>query len=103
MTEVWIVVVMSGLGSVALKAAGPVLLGGRPLPARLGAVLRLAGPALLAALIATGAFTTGQDLVLDVRAVGLAAAAIAVWARAPALVVVVIAAVLTAAIRAIGG
>ena len=44
--------------------------------------------ALLAALIATQTFATGHHLVLDVRAAGLAVAAVAVVLRAPFLVVV---------------
>ncbi len=44
--------------------------------------------ALLAALIATQTFSTGHHLVLDVRAAGLAVAAVAVLLRAPFLVVV---------------
>ena len=103
MTEVWTVVALSGIGSIALKAAGPVLLGGRPLPERVDAVVRLLGPGLLGALVAIGTFADGQDLVLDARVVGVAAAAIAVTLRAPALLVVIVAATVTAAVRAAGG
>ena len=103
MTEVWTVVALSGIGSIALKAAGPVLLGGRPLPERVDAIVRLLGPALLGALVAIGTFADGQDLVLDARIVGVAAAAIAVAMRAPALLVVIVAAVVTAAVRMAGG
>jgi len=102
-TEVWTVVALSGIGSIALKAAGPVLLGGRPLPERVDAIVRLLGPALLGALVAIGTFADGQDLVLDARIVGVAAAAIAVAMRAPALLVVIVAAVVTAAVRMAGG
>jgi hypothetical protein len=35
---VWIVVAVVGLATVAIKAAGPVLLGGRALPPREAAV-----------------------------------------------------------------
>jgi branched-subunit amino acid transport protein len=102
-TDVWIVVALSGLGSIALKGAGPILLGGRPLPARVSSVLSLAAPALLAALIATGTFADGQDLVLDARAAGVAVGAVAVASRAPALVVVIVAAVATALVRGLLG
>lgn len=103
MTEIWTVVVVSGIGSIALKAAGPVLLGGRPLPERVDTVVRLLGPALLGALVAIGTFADGQDLVVDARVVGVAAAAIAIAARAPALLVVIVAAAVTAAVRMAGG
>jgi branched-subunit amino acid transport protein len=48
--------------------------------------------ALLAALVATQTFATGQRLVLDVRAAALVAALLAVLLRAPFLVVVIVAA-----------
>jgi branched-subunit amino acid transport protein len=99
MTEVWIVVAAVGLGTVAIKALGPVLLGGRPLPHVLAGPVALVAPALLAALVATQAFAEGRSLVIDDRLVGLAAAAVALWFRAPILVVLVVAAAATALVR----
>jgi branched-subunit amino acid transport protein len=101
MTTVWIVVAVTGIGTLALKAAGPVLLGGRPLPDRLSGVVTLVGPALLAALVAIGTFAQGQRLVVDARALGVAAAAVAIRLRAPVLLVVIIAAAVTASARAL--
>jgi protein-S-isoprenylcysteine O-methyltransferase Ste14 len=60
MTEVWLVVALVGVGTVAIKAAGPVLLGGRPLPPRLAGVIDLLAPALFGALIAVQTFATGS-------------------------------------------
>ena len=60
MSTVWIVVIVSGVGTLALKAAGPVLLGGKQLPDRFTGVVGLLGPALLAALVAIGTFADGQ-------------------------------------------
>jgi branched-subunit amino acid transport protein len=102
-TTVWIVVVVTGVGTLALKAAGPVVLGGRPLPDRLSGVVTLVGPALLAALVAIGTFAEGQRLVVDARVLGVAAAAVAIWLRAPVLVVVIVAAAVTAGARAVVG
>jgi branched-subunit amino acid transport protein len=99
MTDAWLVVILTGAGTMALKAAGPMLLGRRPLPAPVTRVLGLLAPALLAALVVTLVFTTERDLVLDHRALGLAAAVIAVALRAPIAVVVVCAAVVTALSR----
>jgi branched-subunit amino acid transport protein len=101
MTTVWVVVVVTGIGTLALKAAGPVLLGGRPLPDRLSGVVTLVGPALLAALVAIGTFAQEQRLVLDARVLGVAAAAVAIRLRAPVLLVVIIAAAVTASARAL--
>jgi len=55
--------------------------------------------ALLAALIATQTFSSGQHLVLDVRAAALGVAAIAVLLRAPFLVVVAAGAATAALLR----
>jgi branched chain amino acid efflux pump len=102
-TTIWIVVAVTAAGTLALKAAGPVLLGGRPLPDRLSGVVTLVGPALLAALVAIGTFGDGQRLVIDARVLGVAAAAVAIRFRAPVLLVVIIAAAVTASVRAVAG
>lgn len=99
MTESWLVVALVGAGTIAIKAAGPVLLGGRPLPARLTGVVELLAPAVLGALVAVQTFGEGQSLVVDERLLGVAAAAVALWRKAPLLVVVVIAAATTALAR----
>ena len=102
MSEVWVVVVLVGAATVALKAVGPVALGGRELPRPLTAILFLLAPALLAALVVTQAVGGDRSLVFDERLVGLGAAAAAIALRAPLLAVVVIAAAVTAAARALG-
>jgi branched-subunit amino acid transport protein len=102
-SAVWVVVIASGVGTLALKAAGPVLLGGKPLPDRFTGVVSLLGPALLAALVAIGTFADGQRLVFDARLLGVGAAAVAIRFHAPVLLVVVIAAAVTATARALAG
>jgi branched chain amino acid efflux pump len=99
MTTAVVVIVCCAVGTIALKAAGPVLLGGRALPARVDAVVRLAGPALLAALVATNTFSSSGALTVDARVVGLGVAAVAIRFGAPALLVVVLAAAATALVR----
>ena len=102
MSDAWLVVIAVGIGTIAIKASGPVLLGGRPLPDRLSGVVALLAPALLAALVATNTFAADQRLVLDVRAIGVAAAAVAIALRAPVLLVVIVAAASAAVARLIG-
>ena len=99
MSEVWLVVLVVGAVTVALKAAGPVLLGGRELPPPVLRVGVLLAPALLAALVAVGLFGGDRELVLDERVAGLGAAVLALLVRAPILVVVLVAAVATALAR----
>jgi branched-subunit amino acid transport protein len=101
-TGVWVAVVVIGAASMALKAAGPVLLGGRELPPRFQRLVALLAPTLLAALIATQIVGSGHRLSIDARAAGLAAGAVALRLRAPTLLVVVIGAATTALVRAAG-
>jgi branched-subunit amino acid transport protein len=93
---VWTTVILVGIATVAFKSAGPVLLGGRPLPVRLATVVELLAPALLAALVVTQTLGGDEALVVDARLAGVAAAAVALLLRAPILVVVVVAAAPTA-------
>ena len=101
MTRVWIAVALMGAGTVALKAAGPVLLGGRELPARVRVLVGLLAPALLAALVVTQTLASDRHVVVDARLAGVAAAAASLRLSAPVLVAVAIAAAVTAAIRAL--
>lgn len=101
MTAAWIVVAAVGAATVAIKAAGPLLLGGRPLPPRVLAVVRLLAPALLAALVVTQTVVSADRLVMDARLIGVGVAAGALVLRAPLLVVVVLAAASTALVRAL--
>lgn len=101
MTEVWITIGGLVVATVAIKAAGPLIVGARELPAGANAVISLLAPALLTALILTDTFAREQDLTLDARAAGLACAGVAVALRAPLLLTVLVAAVGAAAVRAI--
>jgi branched-subunit amino acid transport protein len=98
-SSTWLVVLLVGAGTVAIKAAGPVLLGGRPLPARLTGIVGLLAPAVLGALVAVQTFGDGRALSIDERLIGVAAAGIALWRKAPLLVVVIVAAAATALTR----
>jgi branched-subunit amino acid transport protein len=100
LSSVWIVVALSGVATIAIKATGPVLLGGRELPAQLVGAVSLLAPSVLAALVVTQVFADDQELVVDTRLVGLAAGAAAVVVRAPLIVTVLVAASATALVRA---
>ena len=101
MTDAWLVVVLVGAGTAVIKALGPVLLGGRALPARLTGVVELLAPALLGALVAVQTFGGEQSLSVDARLIGVTAGAIALWRKAPLLLVVIVAAAATAIARLI--
>lgn len=57
---------------------------------------------LLASLTIVNAVASGQGLVLDARIGALAAAAVALWLRAPFLVVVIVGAATAAGLRLLG-
>jgi branched chain amino acid efflux pump len=99
--EAWLLIAIVGASTIALKALGPLVIGGRALPRPVLGVVALLAPTLLAALIVTQAFADGRHLVVDARAAGLGAALVAVALRAPVLVVVVLAAAVAALTRAI--
>lgn len=101
MSDVWLVVLLAGVATVALKSVGPVLVGGRDLPPLVLRLVELLAPALLAAFVAVQTFGGDRELVLDPRIAGLGAAIVALAARLPLVVVVVAAAATTAAVRAL--
>ena len=96
----WILVAATVAGCYLLKLAGylvPARLLARPQVRRLVELLPVA---LLAALVVVEAVADGRHLRFDgPRLAGFGAAAIAVWRRAPFLVVIVVAAVVAALLR----
>ncbi|MBA0051918.1 AzlD domain-containing protein [Streptomyces sp. AJS327] len=105
MSGTWIAILLTVAGCYLVKLLGLSVPAGileRPLVRRLAALLPVA---LLAALTAQQTFQSGgsgTELVLDARAAGLAAAALALVLRAPFLVVIAVAVAGTAAVRALG-
>jgi Branched-chain amino acid transport protein (AzlD) len=98
-TAVWVTIGSLALATAALKLAGPLALGGRPLRAGVLNVVELLASALLAALVMVETFGKGRSLVLDARVLGVAFAVLALARRAPMIVVVLGAAAVTALAR----
>jgi len=101
MSDVWLTVAVVGVASLAIKVAPAVLLGGRRVPPVVTGVFEALAPALLAALVVTQTFGGDEELVLDPRAAGLGAAAVAIGLRAPVVATAVVAAVAAAIVRAL--
>ena len=97
----WAAVLTIAAGAFFFKAAGTFGLGHLMEGRSMRAIGALLPPALLAALVGVQTFTTGTTLVLDARAAGVIAGAVAAWRRAPFWLVVVLAAAVTATIRAL--
>jgi len=101
MSTAFVVIAGLGLGTYALKAAGPLLLGGRALPARLDRVAQQLPAALLASLVVVSTVAGDRALELDARIAGVVAAAVALRLRAPFVVVVAVAVATTGVVRAL--
>jgi len=99
----WTVVLAGALGCYLLKFAGlsvPAAWVEHPWVTR---VVEFVPAALLAALIAVQAATSGHDLVLDGRLVALAVAALALALRAPFVVVLLLAGAAGALVHVVTG
>jgi branched-subunit amino acid transport protein len=96
----WIAIVATGLGCYGLKLAGMLLPSRALARPRVRRFAELVPVALLTALVAVQALAHGRALTLDgPRLAGLSAAVIALLLRAPFLVVLAVAAAVTAGLR----
>ena len=103
MSEAWIVIGALAVTTAMVRAAGPVLMGERDLHPRLAGVVDLLAPALLTALIVVEVFGAGDEIEVDASLAGVAAAGgVLLWRRDALLPAIVLAAVVTAALRAVG-
>ncbi|MFN5650467.1 MAG: AzlD domain-containing protein [Actinomycetes bacterium] len=99
----WWLVLWLSAGAYAFKVLGLVVLGGRQLPAVVNRCLALIPAALLAALIMKDTLTSGQDIVLDARLVGVSVAAAATFRHLPLTAVLVLGVGSTALVRGAAG
>lgn len=98
----WVAVLAASAVCFATKLAGhlvPEHWLAHPRVARIAALVTVA---LLSGLVASTTFTSDGAVVVDARVVAVAAAAVALALRAPFVVVVLIAAVVAAVLRAAG-
>jgi branched-subunit amino acid transport protein len=102
-TALWVAVLAASIGCYLLKLAGlsvPPSWVEQPWVAR---IVDFVPAALLGALVAVQAFTSGQQLVIDGRLAGLAVAAVALALRAPFIVVLVLAGAAGALVHVLWG
>jgi branched-subunit amino acid transport protein len=97
----WLFVFVLAGSAYFFKVLGLVIIGDRELPPVLSRCLALIPAALVAAIVVHDTFSSGKELVLDARAVGVGAAAVAAWRKVPLIGVIVIGAGVTAAVRAL--
>ena len=97
----WAAVLAGAAACYLLKVAGLSVPDRVLADARVQRIAGLLPVALLAALIAIQALTTGRAIEPDARLAGLAVAVVAQWRKAPFLVVVAAACATTALVRAV--
>jgi branched-subunit amino acid transport protein len=97
----WALIGLCAVVTAAIKAVGPVALGGRDLPGWTVRVISLMAPALLAALVCVSALADGDRLAIGADTAGVAVAGVALWRGASIVAGVAIAAAVTAGLRAL--
>jgi len=98
----WPAVLALAAGTYLLRLSGVLLRGRVSVPARVERYLDLGATALLVALVATAALTDGDGFAGWARPAGVLVGAVAAWRRVPFVLVVVLAAATTAALRYLG-
>ena len=101
MSAAWTLVLGCAVITFAIKAAGPVALGGRTLPGWFGSIVALMAPALLAALVAEHTLTDGHRIAVGPATAGVAVAGAVMWRTRSIPACVLTAAVVTALLRAL--
>ncbi len=97
----WTFVFVLAGSAYFFKVLGLVVIGDRELPPVLSRCLALIPAALIAAIVVHDTFSAGQELVLDARAAGVGAAAIAAWRKVPLIGIILIGAGVAALVRAV--
>lgn len=98
----WLLIAVLAIGTIALKSTGPLLAGGKSPPSAITRVIALLTPAIISALVISDTFTNGNSLLLDARAAGVAAGAIALLLKSPAPIALILAGLTAATLRALG-
>jgi branched-subunit amino acid transport protein len=102
MSAIWITIIVLAVGTWASKAVGTLVLGSRELGPRALSITALVAPAILAAFVLYETLgADGGGITVDARAAGMGAALLALLARAPMIVVMLVAAAVTAGLRAL--
>jgi len=86
--------------TLALKAIGPIALGGRELPRWFAGIVAMMAPAPFAALVTTQALAAGRELAVGPDTAGVALAGVVIWRGGSMVIAVLVAAVTTALLRA---
>ena len=98
---IWLTILGLVVATVAIKAFGPVLFGGRELQNAFIQVISCMAPALLAALVLTSLVADGQRLTAGAQTLGVAVGGVLLLSRRSIVLAVFAAVLVTAALRAL--
>jgi branched-subunit amino acid transport protein len=98
-TTVWVSIAAVALVSLAIKAAGPAVLGDRTLPARATGVIAFLACALLSGLVVVAVLGRHWDNANVPLLAGLAAVVVARWRGVPGLLSIMVGVAITALLR----
>lgn len=101
MTAIWVGIAVLTIGAYLAKLVGFTALDLERLPEPVADLVRLLPIALFAALVVVTTVTDGPAISIDARLAGVTVAGVAAWRKAPFLVVVLAAMIVTAGIRAL--
>ena len=98
---IWGLIALVAATTFAIKAFGPITVGGRELPEWSAKVIASMAPALLAALVVTAALADGEEWAIGPDTAGVTVAGFQLWFGVPVPVAVFSAAAVTAVLRAL--
>ncbi len=99
--NIWLLIVLVAALTAAIKAAGPLALGGRELPAWFSSIVMVMPAAVLAALVVTAALANGEELAVGPDTAGVAAAGLIAWRGGSVIMCVLAAVAVTAGLRSL--
>ena len=97
---IWWSILGLAVTTALVRAAGPVVFGGRPAHPAFLRVVAMMAPALLAALVFTSVLTDGRHFAAGANAVGVLAGGVVLWRGHSVVLGVVVAVAVTAGLRA---
>jgi len=99
--NIWLLIALVAALTAVIKAVGPVALGGREMPPWFTSLVTVLPAAVLTALVVTVILADGKQLGVGPETAGVAAAGLVAWRGGSVILCVVVAAAVTAGLRAV--
>lgn len=99
--NLWLLIGLVAALTAVIKGIGPVALGGREMPPWFSSLVTALPAAVLTALVLTEVLADGKQLGVGPETAGVAAAGLVAWRGGSVILCVVVAAAVTAGLRAV--